>query len=344
MEDCCALTPWEIDTSKVEGGQNYCRPDGTRWEKREVVNRNLCRGDSEYLAYENTMRRVPCCYKTAWKNEEVCGFFENGKQKEIRTIENPDMCVVDATDDLSSEKYTPCCDVGPWSYGGDNLDGQLGKVKEVREVYNCPSDVDDKQYERNVCYKGEWEDYACRGKFRQRSRQVINCPAGTSSSQEVEENRDQKTIMNNCYNISGVSYITLRGIGDLSDATILYDILQNGGNTYRKTWNMNSAEVKFNTPVDIYAVQTTLKTYGKSANVYIDFYTAGNSLIRTLSQSVAKAADGSREENCTEHWSYLGKVNGINKYSTWQVCDTVYFSNYNTSSKTTSKPMTGNLA
>ena len=131
----------------------------------------------------------------------------------------------------------------------------------------------------------------CRGKFRQRSRQVINCPAGTSSSQEVEENRDQKTIMNNCYNISGVSYITLRGIGDLSDATILYDILQNGGNTYRKTWNMNSAEVKFDTPVDIYAVQTTLKTFAKSADVYIDFYTASNVLIRTLSQSVAKAAD-----------------------------------------------------
>jgi hypothetical protein len=331
MEDCCALTPWEIDTSKDEGGQNYCRPDGTRWEKRELVNRTLCRGDSEYLVYEDRMRRVPCCYKTAWKNDNVCGFFENGKQKEIRMIENPDMCVVDATDDLSSEKYTDCCDIGPWSYGGDNLDGQLGKVKEVRDVYNCPPDVDDKQYEKTVCYKGEWEDYACRGKFRQRSRQVINCPVGTSSSQEVEENRNQKTIMNNCYNISGVTYITLSGTERLSSATIYYDILENGGKTYRKTWTMDSAEVKFNTPVDIYAVQTTLKTYGKDANLIINFYTADNSHIRKLNHYVPKAADGSKKTN----WKLTS--NG------WE-WDTVYFSNYNTSSKTTSKPMTGNLA
>ena len=331
MEDCCALTPWEIDTSKDEGGQNYCRPDGTRWEKRELVNRTLCRGDSEYLVYEDRMRRVPCCYKTAWKNDNVCGFFENGKQKEIRMIENPDMCVVDATDDLSSEKYTDCCDIGPWSYGGDNLDGQLGKVKEVRDVYNCPPDVDDKQYEKTVCYKGEWEDYACRGKFRQRSRQVINCPVGTSSSQEVEENQNQKTIMNNCYNISGVTYITLSGTERLSSATIYYDILENGGKTYRKTWTMDSAEVKFNTPVDIYAVQTTLKTYGKDANLIINFYTADNSHIRKLNHYVPKAADGSKKTN----WKLTS--NG------WE-WDTVYFSNYNTSSKTTSKPMTGNLA
>tara|TARA_B110000444_G_scaffold252656_1_gene282294 strand:- start:39 stop:1091 length:1053 start_codon:yes stop_codon:yes gene_type:complete len=330
MEDCCALTPWEIDKSKVEGGQNYCRPDGTRWEKRELVNRTLCRGDSEYLAYEDRMRRVPCCYKTAWKNDEVCGFFENGKQKEIRTIENADMCVVDATDDLSSEKYTPCCDIGPWSYGGENLDGQLGKVKEVREVYNCPPDVDDKQYEKTVCYKGAWEDYGCDKKFRQQSRTVLNCPVGTSSSQEVEENRNQKTIMNNCYNISGVSYITLSGTERLSSATIYYDILENGGNRYRKTWNMDSEEVKFDTPVDIYNVYNYLKTYGNDANLITKFYTASNVLIRTLNHYVAKAADGSYKTNWkyNSNWGEQG----------WEY-DTVYYSNYETSVKDTNKPM-----
>ena len=334
MEDCCALTPWEIDKSKVEGGQNYCRPDGTRWEKRELVNRTLCRGDSEYLAYEDRMRRVPCCYKTAWKNDEVCGFFENGKQKEIRTIENPDMCVVDATDDLSSERYEPCCDIGPWSYGGENLDGQLGKVKEVREVYNCPPEEKDTQYEKTVCYKGDWGEYQCNGKFRQKSRQVINCPAGTSSTHEVEENRNQLLTTGHCYNISGVSYIALRGIEDLHQianniSTIEYDILENGGNTYRKTWKLKDERVNFDTPVDIYAVLTTLKTFAKSADVYIDFYTASNVLIRTLSQSVAKAAD--------TPYQTMGEVNGQ-----WQFV-IKYYGNYNTSSKTTVKPMTENL-
>ena len=340
MEDCCALTPWEIDTSKDEGGQNYCRPDGTRWEKRELVNRTMCSGDSEYLFYEDRMRRVPCCYKTAWENDNVCGFFENGKQKEIRTIENADMCVVDATDDLSSVRYTDCCDVGPWIYKGDNLDGQLGKKKEVREVYNCPPDVVDTQYEDDVCYIGGWEDYGCDGKFRQQRRTVLNCPAGTSSTQDIEENRNQTLAMGHCYNISGVTYITLRGTRNLSEATIKYDVLENG-NTYRKTWTMNSAEVKFNTPVDIYAVQTTLKTYGKSADVYIDFYTAGNVLIRTLSQSVAKAADTNEMRYTQVPCAF--RVGGV-CHQGYRLRPHLVNHNTETSSKSTSNPMLKNLA
>jgi hypothetical protein len=342
MEDCCALTPWEIDTSKVEGGQNYCRPDGTRWEKRELVNRTLCRGDSEYLAYEDRMRRVPCCYKTAWENDNVCGFFQNGKQKEIRTIENADMCVVDATDDLSSEKYTPCCDIGPWTYKGDNLDGQLGKVKEVRDVYNCPPEIKGEQYEANACYIGAWNDYGCDKKFRQQSRQVINCSAGTSLTRDIEENRNQNKIMNNCYNISGVTHITVRGIGNLNHGYISYYVIENGGKTYRKNQTAKAygeggaadTEVKFDTPVDIYSVASKFSTKGKSASVVIDFYTAGNSKIRTLNEYIKKADDGS-------WWKWVSYEDP--NYGTKWKKEYTYYSRTETVSSRTSKPMTENL-
>ena len=137
--------------------------------------------------------------------------------------------------------------------------------------------------------------------------------------------------MNNCYNISGVTYITLSGTERLSSATIYYDILENGGKTYRKTWNMDSAEVKFDTPVDIYNVYSYLKTFGKDANLIINFYTAGNSQIRRLNHYIAKAEDGSRKTN----WKLTS--NG------WEY-DTVYYSNYNASSKGTKKPMLENFA
>jgi len=160
MEDCCALTPWEIDTSKMREVKTIVGLM-VRDEKKRLVNRTLCRGDSEYLFYEDRMRRVPCCYKTAWKNDEVCGFYEDGQQREIRTIENPDMCVVDATDDLSSQRYEPCCDIGEWKPVGDNLDGQLGRVKEVRDVYNCPPEEKDTQYEKKICYLSGYSDGVC---------------------------------------------------------------------------------------------------------------------------------------------------------------------------------------
>ena len=294
MEDCCALTPWEIDTSKVEGGQNYCRPDGTRWEKRELVNRTLCRGDSEYLAYEDRMRRVPCCYKTDWRKDNVCGFYENGKQKEIRTIENADMCVVDATDDLSSVRYTDCCDIGPWIYKGDNLDGQLGKKKEVREVYNCPPDVVDTQYEDDVCYIGGWEDYACNGKFRQQRRTVLNCPAGTSRTQDVEESRDQLKTMENCYNITRVTNITVEGTGNLEYFYAAFETLKkdNNGGLPIKNWLYWNASTPagtfdFDPSLDISQVNINCGTYGKAANVYIKFWD-GDFLIRSLHYFVAK--------------------------------------------------------
>ena len=295
MEDCCALTPWEIDTSKDEGGQNYCRPDGTRWEKRELVNRTLCRGDSEYLAYEDRMRRVPCCYKTAWENDNVCGFFENGKQKEIRGIENPDMCVVDATDDLSTTRTPDCCDIGPWRYEGDNLDGQLGRVKEVRDVYNCPSNVNNTQYEKKICYTGGWEDYKCNGKFRQQRRQVINCPTGTFSTQDIAESRDQLTVMDNCYNIARVTNITVEGTGNLAYFYTAFETLKkdnNGGLPIKKWlyWNASSpaGTLDFNPSLDISQVRISFGTYGKDANVYIKFWD-GDFLIRSLFKFVPKS-------------------------------------------------------
>tara|TARA_R110002050_G_C8567578_1_gene482351 strand:+ start:88 stop:510 length:423 start_codon:yes stop_codon:yes gene_type:complete len=94
--------------------------------------------------------------------------------------------------------------------------------------------------------------------------------------------------MNNCHNISGVTYITLSGTENLSSGKIYYDILENGGNTYRNTWDLDSAEVKFDTPVDIYNVYSYLQTKGKKASVVIKFYTAGNVLIRSLYHNVKK--------------------------------------------------------
>jgi hypothetical protein len=299
MEDCCALTPWEIDTSKDEGGQNYCRPDGTRWEKRELVNRTLCRGDSEYLAYEDRMRRVPCCYKTAWENDNVCGFYENGKQKEIRRIENPDMCDLDPMDDLSSENYTPCCDIGPWSYGGENLDGQLGKVKEVRDVYNCPPDVDDKQYEKTVCYIGGFEDYGCRGEIRQQRRTVLNCPVGTSSTQEVEEDRPQETTMNHCYNIARVTNITVGGTGNFTNYYCRFATRKRddntgllGGEDIYVTFNKDSpaGTLDFDPPRDIRGVLAYGKTYGKDGKLEMKFWN-GDFLIRKMDLDVEKRID-----------------------------------------------------
>ena len=260
------------------------------------MNRTLCRGDSEYLAYEERMRRVPCCYKTAWKNDNVCGFYENGKQKEIRRIENPDMCVVDATDDLSSERYTDCCDIGPWSYEGENLDGQLGKVKEVRDVYNCPSDVNNTQYEKEVCYIGGFEDYACNGEFRQQRRTVLNCPVGTSSTREVEEDRPQETTMNHCYNITGVTNITVGGTSDFTNHYCRFATRERddntgllGGDDIYVTFNKDSpaGTLDFDPPRDIRAVLAYGKTYGKAGKLEIKFWN-GDFLIRKMDLDVEK--------------------------------------------------------
>jgi hypothetical protein len=299
MEDCCALTPWEIDTSKVEGGQNYCRPDGTRWEKRELVNRSLCRGDSEYLAYEDRMRRVPCCYKTAWENDNVCGFFENGKQKEIRTIENPDMCDLDPMDDLSSEKYTPCCDIGPWTYKGDNLDGQLGKVKEVRDVYNCPPEIKGEQYEANACYIGGWEDWKCEGKVRKQQRKVINCPAGRSSYQDIDEDRDQKTTMNHCYNITGVTNVTVEGTGDFAKYRFQLMSMKRDDNTgllgestiVKFNQDSPAGTLDFDPKLDIRAVYAYGSTLGKDGKLELKFWD-GDFMIKKLHVDVEKKMSG----------------------------------------------------
>jgi hypothetical protein len=249
------------------------------------------------------MRRVPCCYKTAWENDEVCGFFEPGKQREVRMIENPDMCVVDATDDLSSERYEPCCDKGEWKPVGENLDGQLGRVKEVRGVYNCPPEEKDTQYEKTICYKSEWEDYGCRGKFRQQRRTVLNCSAGTSSTQEVEENRPQE-MMDNCNNIRGVTSFTVQGqrANDYDSATITggsawikvrMDGYKKNPNDpskpirFSRQWNSASStedDLKFDTPVDITYVHVSMSTYGVDSLFLIRFFNDDDTRVKVLSK------------------------------------------------------------
>jgi hypothetical protein len=244
------------------------------------------------------MRRVPCCYKTAWENDEECGFFEPGKQKEIRRIENPDMCVVDATDDLSSETYTPCCYKTDWSYAGENLDGQLGKVKEVREVYNCPPEEKDKQYEKEVCYIGGFEDYACNGEFRQQRRTVLNCPVGTERTRDIEEDRPQETTMNHCYNISGVTIITVGGTSDFTEYVCKFVTRKRDDNTgllgedILVVFNEDSpaGTLDFDPPRDIRAVLAYGKTYGKDGKLEMKFWN-GDVLIRKMHIDVEKRTD-----------------------------------------------------
>ena len=153
MEDCCVLTEW-----KNEG---ECRWDGTQKQTRELINSHKCTGEYDYLRMEPLQRRERCCYVTEWKTSQGCGFYENGKQREVRMIENSDMCDLDPTDDGSSVQDTDCCDIGEWKIEGNNLDGQLGRVKEVRDVYNCPPEEKDTQYEKKICYLSGYSDGVC---------------------------------------------------------------------------------------------------------------------------------------------------------------------------------------
>ena len=205
------------------------------------------------------------------------------------------MCVVDATDDLSSEKYTPCCDVGPWSYGGDNLDGQLGRVKEVRDVYNCPSNVNNTQYERNVCYKGGWEEAKrCEGKFRTYERNVINCPSGTSTIDVREEDvRPHLTTMGSCHNITGVTKATIEFEGIEESYCRLKTIRMVNGSlvTEEQVFGDNpwtKPPALFDSPRDVIEVMVDVHLNKPAKysdpvaqDVYIKFYD-GDTLIKTL--------------------------------------------------------------
>ena len=172
---------------------------------------------------------------------------------------------------------------------------RLGKVKEVREVYNCPPEEKDTQYEKTVCYKGAWEDYACNGEFRQQRRTVLNCPVGTSSTKDIVESRAQYTTMDHCYNIQRVTNITVEGTGDLSSFYFRFVTMRktdNGEGSIKGgyiTWNKNSpaGTLDFDPPRDIVYVFAHCNTYGKDANVYIKFWD-GDFLIRSLHKFVPK--------------------------------------------------------
>ena len=317
MEDCCTLTPWEIDKSKGDAGQNYCRADGTRFEKRELLNRSMCiDDDSQYLLYEDRVRRVPCCYKTDWKDDQGCGFYQNGKQKQTRVISNPDLCVVDPTDDLSLERYNDCCHVGQWRYVGDNVDGQLGKAKEVRDVYNCPPNVSDTQYERDVCYTGGWTDKGCNDGKREQQRTVINCGPGVSSTQNIAEIRQQDSTMGHCHNITGVTDITWEGLENTESVNgYVYTLAKDSrggapikqiGRFYYNPWygfqvlagqnwvTLDDPTVTFDYPHDIFQVGLTIRTRNDDANVYMKFWDKSdgkNFEIRSLHKYVSKGSE-----------------------------------------------------
>jgi hypothetical protein len=128
---------------------------------------------------EPLQRRERCCYVTEWKDSQGCGFFEPGKQRQVRLLENVDMCDLDPMDDGSSERDEDCCDIGQWKTEGDNLDGQLGRVKEVRDVYNCPPEIKGEQYEKKICYLSGYSDGVCNadddgGGKKKFSQTVIN--------------------------------------------------------------------------------------------------------------------------------------------------------------------------
>ena len=331
MEDCCALTPWEIDKSRGDAGQNYCRADGTRFEKRELVNRSMCRGDSEYLIYEDRVRRVPCCYKADWKDDQGCGFYQNGKQKQTRVVSNPDLCVADSTDDMSMERYNDCCDIGEWTYAGDNLDGKLGRVKEVRDVYNCPSNVSNTQYEREVCYMSEWIDRKCNDGKREQQRTVINCESDVSSTQTITETRQQNSTMGHCHNITGVTDITFTGLDDTENAYgYVYTLTKDsrGGPPIKKsvvfyysdgTLQKKSGEgsnwveiggpdsiLELDAPCDIYKVWVRIGTQYNDANFRIKFWDKSDGKdfeIRSLHQYAGKGRKSAWSDY--RQWNYV---------------------------------------
>jgi hypothetical protein len=232
-------------------------------------------------------------------------------------VSNPDLCVADSTDDMSMERYNDCCDIGEWTYAGDNLDGKLGRVKEVRDVYNCPSDVSNTQYEREVCYTSEWTDRKCNDGKREQQRTVINCESDVSSTQTITETRQQNSTMGHCHNITGVTEISFAGLDNTESMTgYVHTLIKHpsGGPPIKKqrgfgyyngklydsgdSDNPNNVELggpdsilQFAGSRDVFKVQVSIRTRHDNANFYIKFWDKSDGKdfeIRSLHQYVGK--------------------------------------------------------
>jgi hypothetical protein len=277
MEDCCLLTEWE--------NEGECRWDGTQKQTRELINSRKCTGEYDYLRLEPLQRRERCCYVTEWKDSQGCGFFEPGKQRQVRLLENSDMCDLDPMDDGYSERNTDCCDIGQWKTEGNNLDGQLGRVKEVRDVYNCPSNVNNTQYEKKICYLSGYSPGVCNldGKNGQekQTRTVKNC--GTPSP-----DRFRYVTNTDCDMIRGVRSMVVEGQGSRGGGGMTVT-LKSGDQKEVYAYSGTTEKHVFQSDVSVKAISGSVRAGGTDAWATMYLYdSADKELFKMKSPGVSK--------------------------------------------------------
>ena len=122
----------------------------------------------------------PCCYqKGDWEDITECK--SNGKKTQKQTTIN---CA-----EIFKTREVDCPYVGPWrKTGGCASDG---KQYYVRDVINS---TESREKTEDCCYMSPWGGWggwsACNGSKRSRSRTraVVNCPAGTATSETGSQN------------------------------------------------------------------------------------------------------------------------------------------------------------
>jgi|SRR6056300_967779 len=129
-------------------------------------------------------RVKPCCYqKGDWTDTTKCN--QRGRKTQKQTTIN---CA-----ENFKTREVDCPYVGPWSKTGECTSS--GKRYYVRDVVNSG---EPKQRTENCCYIGSWGGWNAwtecnRGtRSRNRTRTLVNCPAGTPDSQSEKESCEQK--------------------------------------------------------------------------------------------------------------------------------------------------------
>jgi hypothetical protein len=118
---------------------------------------------------------MPCCYqKNDWTDKTGCNSMGRKTQQQTTAGNCPDSVKTRKVD---------CPYVGPWvKIGGCGADG---KQYYRRDVVNSGAD---RNKSENCCYNGAWNPWdgwgACNGstRSRTRTRSVVNCPAGTATT------------------------------------------------------------------------------------------------------------------------------------------------------------------
>jgi hypothetical protein len=195
------------------------------------------------------------------------------------------MCDLDPMDDGSSLRDTDCCDIGEWKPVGENLDGQLGRVKEVRDVYNCPSNVNNTQYERKICYLSGYSSGVCNldGKNGQekQTRTVMNC--GTPSP-----DRFQYVTNTDCDMIHGVRSMVVVGAGSRGGGGMTVT-LKSGDQKEIWAWSGQTHKYTFQSDVSVKAISGSVMAGSTDAWATMYLYdSADKELFKMKSPGVDK--------------------------------------------------------